>query len=140
MRIAACGSLSLRLWAVVLVALIAGCALGPRAKAVFVQQHRASTALTEAILAAEMEEPALAERLYGTEDELNAACGPLQTAGYRRMTEEAVDPALNWAAFTTLQGCAVKTEEVERLLWQVDPETAQYFLTKPTIVSVIARD
>ncbi len=50
-----------------LIALLGACATSERAEAIYLQQHRATTALTETIVAAEAEDPELAERLYGTE-------------------------------------------------------------------------
>ena len=137
MRIAVRGPLSIPGGALAIVACLGGCATGPDAKAVFLQQHRALAALTEAITVAELEQPELADRLYGTEEALSAACAPLQTAGHKKMADEAISPALGLVVVRTLSDCAQMTQEVERLLWQVDPETAGYFLTQPTVVSVV---
>jgi len=68
-----------------LIALLGACATSERAEAIYLQQHRATTALTETIVAAEAEDPELAERLYGTESELDDACAPLRQAGDRKL-------------------------------------------------------
>ncbi len=111
-----------------LIALLGACATSARAEALYLQQHRATTALTETIVAAEAEDSELAERLYGTESELDDACAPLRQAGYRKLYGGEFDGQLEWAILDSLDGCAAKTQEVEILLWRVDPETAKYFL------------
>ena len=140
MRIAVRGPLSIPGGALAIVACLGGCAIGPDAKAVFLQQHRALAALTEAITVAELEQPELADRLYGTEEALNAACEPLQTASHKKMAEEEIGAQLGLAVVRTLPACAEKTQEVERLLWQVDPETAEYFLNQPTVASAVVTE
>ncbi len=111
-----------------LLALLAACDMSERAEALYLQQHRATTALTETIVVAETEDPSLAERLYVSESELDEACAPLREAGYRKLYGEEVDSALEWAIVESLDACAAKAQEVELLLWRVDPETANYFL------------
>ncbi len=111
-----------------LIALLGACATSERAEALYLQQHRATTALTETIVAAEAEDPELAEHLYGSESELDDACAPLREAGYRKLYGGEVDGGLEWAILDSLDGCADKTQEVEILLWRIDPETAKYFL------------
>jgi hypothetical protein len=111
-----------------LLALLGACATSERAEALYLQQHRATTALTETIVVAETEDPALAERLYVSETELDEACAALREAGYRKLYGDRVDSALEWAIVESLDVCAAKTQEVEILLWRVDPETARYFL------------
>jgi hypothetical protein len=111
-----------------LIALLGACATGERAEAIYLQQHRATTALAETIVAAEAEDPELAERLYDTESEIDDACAPLRQAGYRKLYGGEVDGDLQWVILDSLDGCAAKTQEVEVLLWRVDPETAKYFL------------
>ncbi len=111
-----------------LLALLGACATSERAGAIYLQQHRATTALTETIVAAEAEDPELAERLYATESELDDACAPLRQAGYRKLYGGEVDGELEWAILDSLDGCAAKAQEVEILLWRIDPETAKYFL------------
>ncbi len=46
------------------------------------------------------------------------------------------------AAFmaTALASCAAKTQEVEVLLWRVDPETARYFLGASDIASAASEN
>ncbi len=66
-------------------------------------------------------------RLDG-ESELDDACAPLREAGYRKLYGGEVDGGLEWAILDSLDGCADKTQEVEILLWRIDPETAKYFL------------
>ncbi len=114
--------------AVGLIALLGACATSERAEAIYLQQHRATTALTETIVAAEAEDPELAERLYGTESELDDACAPLRQAGDRKLHGGEVD------------GCAAKTQEVEIRLWRVDPETAKYFLGGADIASAASEN
>ncbi len=126
--------------AIGLLALLGACAPSERAAAVYLQQHRATTALTESIVAAEAEDPALAERLYVTESELDDACAPLREAGYRELYGDEVDSVLEWAIAASLEGCAAKTQEVEILLWRVDPETARYFLGDSDIASAAKRN
>ena len=123
-----------------LIALLGACALSERAEAIYLQQHRATTALTETIVAAEAEDPELAERLYVTESELGDACAPLRQAGYRKFYGGEVDGELEWAILDSLDGCAAKTEEVEILLWRVDPETAKYFLGDAGIASAASEN
>ncbi len=135
MRSTMLGALGRCCTALLLLALLAACATRERAEAVYLQQHRAATALTEMIVAAELDDPALAERLYASESELDRACAPLREAGYRRFYGEQVDRELEWAIAQALDGCAAKTAEVERLLWRLDPETAGYFLGAPDVAS-----
>ena len=123
-----------------LIALLGACAIGARAEAIYLQQHRATTALTETNVAAEAEDPELAERLYVTESELGDACAPLRQAGYRKFYGGEVDGELEWAILDSLGGCAAKTQEVETLLWRVDPETAKYFLGGADIASAASEN
>ncbi len=123
-----------------LIALLGACATSERAEAIYLQQHRATTALTETIVAAEAEDPELAERLYGTELELDDACAPLREAGYRKLYGGEVDGDLQWVILDSLDGCAAKTQEVEVLLWRVDPETAKYFLGGADIASAASEN
>ncbi len=123
-----------------LIALLGACATSERAEALYLQQHRATTALTETIVTAEAEDPELAERLYGTESELDDACAPLRQAGYRKLYGGKVDGELGWAVLDSLDGCAAKTQEVEILLWRIDPETAKYFLGGADIASAASEN
>ncbi len=123
-----------------LIALLGACAISERAEAIYLQQHRATTALTETIVAAEAENPELAERLYGTESEFDDACAPLRQAGYRKLYGGDADGAMGWAILDSLDGCAAKTQEVEILLWRVDPETAKYYLGGAEIASAASEN
>ena len=123
-----------------LLAPLGACATSERADAIYLQQHRATTALTETIVAAEAEDPELAERLYGTESELDDACAPLRQAGYRKLYGGEVDGDLQWVILDSLDRCAAKTQEVEVLLWRVDPETAKYFLGASDIASAASEN
>ncbi len=123
-----------------LIALLGACAASERAEAIYLQQHLATTALTETIVAAEAEDPELAERLYGTESELDDANAPLRQAGYRKLYGGEVEGELEWAILDSLDGCAAKTQEVEILLWRVDPETAKYFLGGADIASAASEN
>jgi len=118
-----------------LTALLGACAISDRAETIYLDQHRATTALIEAITVAEVEDPALAERLYGTETDLDDACAPLREASYRKMSGEELDGDLQSAILDSLDGCAAKTREIERLLWRIDPETAAYFLPSQDVAS-----
>ncbi|MFQ6018724.1 MAG: hypothetical protein ACE5KF_11080 [Kiloniellaceae bacterium] len=126
--------------ATVIVAVLGGCTLNERAEAVYLRQQRASTALIEAIVAAEDENPALAESLYDTEAAFNDVCAPLRRASYRRLYAEEIEGDLEWAIFLALEDCASKTGDVERLLWQVDPENARYYLGSPDLASAPEQD
>ena len=123
-----------------LLPLLGACATSERAEAIYLQQHRATTALTETIVAAEAADPELAERLYGTESELDDACAPLRQAGDRKLHGGEVDGELAWAILDSLDGCAAKTQEVEIRLWRVDPETAKYFLGGADIASAASEN
>ena len=107
---------------------LAACASRDRAEAVFLHQNQVSAALAEAILAAEAEGRDVTGRLYEAEAALDAACGPLQKAGYRQFNQEALDAGQQLAAYEAVEGCEVKTSEVEALIREVDPKTAAYFL------------
>lgn len=118
--------------------IITGCATSDRGEAVFLQQHRASVALTQAVMAAEFENPQIVDQLYDGEDALGGACGPIQQIGYRKMNDGSVDPALRMAAYEALDACAAETAVVEALLWQLDPETARHFLDQPQVSAMAA--
>ena len=120
------------------IAILAGCATSNRGEAIFMQQHRASIALTEAVMAAEYDNPEIIDQLYDGEDGLGRACGPIQEIGYRKMNQVSVDPMLRMAAYDSLDACAVETAAVEALLWQVDPETARHFLDQPLVSAMAA--
>ncbi len=118
-----------------LVTGLGGCTLSERAETVYLQQHRASTALTETIVFVEEADPKLADSLYETESALDDACAPLREASYRKLGGETIDSDLEWAIVDSLDGCAAETQEVERLLWRIDPETARFFLGTPDLAS-----
>ncbi len=123
-----------------LIALLGACAISERAETIYLQQHRATTALTETIVAAEAEDPELAERLYAAESELDDACAPLRQAGYRKLYGGEIDGELEWTILDSLGGCVAKTQEVEILLWRIDPETAKYFLGGADIASAASEN
>jgi hypothetical protein len=124
-----------RIVAAGLAAALGACAISERAEAIYMDQLHAATALIDAIAAAEASDPALADRLYGTENDLDDACAPLREAGYRKMSGQKLDGALERAILGTMDGCAAKTREVVSLLWQVDPETAAYFFPDRELAS-----
>ncbi len=107
---------------------LAGCAVGERAETLYLYQHRLLVALTTAIVTIEPHDPELAGRLYDSEDELNTVCRALWQAGSRRIEAQEIDDGLRWQVFTSLDACAERTREVESLLWEIDPETAQRYL------------
>ena len=113
------------------LAALAGCSTGDRAKALYLHQYKTLSALTTAIDSLEPKDPDLADRLYDTEDELQAACAALMEAGVRRVHEQEIDGDLKWRVFQELDECEQKTYEVESMLWAVDPETAGRYLTRP---------
>ena len=116
----------------VLVMGLAACGtMNAEAEDVFLKQNQVSSALMQAIMAAELEDPGLADRLYGQEAELRHACGPLQKAGYQDLHAEEVDGSTKLAAFNALRACAVKSTELVQLIWQVDPVTAKGYLGHP---------
>ncbi len=116
---------------------LAGCATRAEGDAVYMKQHRASIALTQVVLVAELENPAIVDMLYDSETALNVACKPLQEAAYRKLTKEPVDPVLKLQAYGALDSCDAKAREIEDLLWRIDPQTAGHYLDSP-LVSVRA--
>ncbi len=116
-------------------AFLGACAISERAETIYMDQHHVTIALIEAITVAEADDPALADRLYGTESDLDDACAPLREASYRKMSGREMDGALQRAILDSLDGCAAKTREVEGLLWRVDPETATYFFPSRNVAS-----
>ncbi len=117
------------------LAALAGCSTGDRAKALYLHQHKTLSALTTAIDVIEPKDPDLADRLYDTEDELQAACAALMEAGVRRVHAQEIGDDLKWRVFQELDECEQKTYEVESMLWDVDPESAGRYLTRPNIPS-----
>ena len=127
-----------RIAAAGLAAALGACAISERAKTIYMDQQHAATALIDAIAVAEASDPALADRLYGTENDLDDACAPLREAGYRKMSGQEMDGALERAIWHTMDGCAAKTREVVSLLWRVDPDTAAYFFPDRDVASARA--
>ncbi len=121
-------AIRLALIATFLAAALTGCAVGERAKALYLYQHRLLVALTTTIVGIESHDPELAGRLYDSEDELNTVCRALWQAGSRRIEKHEIEGDLRWQVFTSLDACAERTREVEALLWEIDPETAQRYL------------
>lgn len=119
-----------------LLAGFGGYALSDRAEDVHLQQHRASTALTDSILAAESGDPDLAERLYVVEAAFAKSCARLREAATRRINDQTTDAELEWAVYWSLDACSAKTQEVARLLRDIDPESAAYFLDGPNLAAV----
>ncbi len=113
-----------------------GCALRDRAEDVYLQQHRASTALTDAIVAAEADDSDLAERLYLLEAVLAKTCARLRESAIRRINDQTTDAELEWGVYRSLDACSAKTREVARLLRDIDPESAAYFLDGPNLAVV----
>lgn len=117
--------------------ILAGCAASSRGEEVYLMQHRASIALTQAVMAAEYDNPEIVDQLYDGEEALGRACGALQTIGYRKMNQGSVDPALKLAAYDSLDSCAAEAVAVEELLWRLDPETAGYYFEAPVISAMV---
>ena len=112
---------------------LGGCASITGGEQVFLQQHQASVALTQAVMAAEYENPDTVDVLYDGELALNQACGPLQAVAYRKSNDATVYPWHHMAAYDSLDDCMAQIEAVEDLLWRVDPETAGHYLGRSLI-------
>ena len=110
---------------------LAGCAARERAETLFLYQHRLLIALISTIDTIEPHDPELADRLYDSEDELNTVCRALQQASSRRIEGREIEDGLRWQVFASLNACAEKVREVETLLREVDPETAEQVLLGP---------
>jgi len=132
------GRIGRRVAALGLVAALVGCTLSERAETLYLRQHKAASALAEIIVANETRNPFLAETLYAAEAELDLACGPLRRAGYLRLQAEEISPELEWEIVNSLDGCAVKTAEMESLLWRTDPVIAAYFLPTPAVAGQLS--
>lgn len=104
------------------------------AETVFRRQNQVSSALMQAIIAAELDDPDLADRLYDQEDELLQACRPLQKAGYQNLQYGEVEGSVKFAVLNTLRTCAIKSNELADMLRQVDPVAADGFLGLPKVV------
>ena len=107
---------------------LAGCAARERAETLFLYQHRLLMALISTIDTIEPYEPELADRLYDSEDELNTVCRALQQASSRRIEGHEIEGGLRWQVFASLDACAEKAREVETLLREIDPGTAEQVL------------
>jgi hypothetical protein len=107
---------------------LAGCAARERAETLFLYQHRLLIALISTIDTIEPYDPELADRLYDSEDELNTVCRALQHASSRWIEGHEIEGGLRRRVFASLNACAEKAHEVETLLREVDPETAEQIL------------
>ncbi len=121
-------AIRLGLIAAFMAAALAGCAVGERAETLYLYQHRLLVALIFTIDTIEPHDPELADRLYDIEDELNTVCRALQQASSRRIEGHEIEGGLRWQVFASLDACAEKVREVETLLREVDPETAEQVL------------
>ncbi len=111
-----------------MAAALAGCAVGERAETLYLYQHRLLVALISTIDTIEPHDPELADRLYDSEDELNTVCRTLQQASSRWIEGHEIEGDLRWQVFASLDACAEKAREVETLLREIDPETAEQIL------------
>ncbi len=111
-----------------MAAALAGCAARERAETLSLYQHRLLVALISTIDTIEPYDRELADRLYDSEDELNTGCRALQQASSRRIEGHEIEGGLRWQVFTSLNACAEKAREVETLLREIDPETAEQVL------------
>ncbi len=114
-----------------MAAALAGCAARERAETLYLYQNRLLVALIFTIDTIEPDDPELADRLYDSEDELNMVCRALQQASSRRIEGHEIEGGLRWRVFASLNACAEKAREVEILLREVDPETAEQVLLGP---------
>ena len=94
------------------------------AKSVFEQQNRVLMAISQF-----SGDPSLTDLeqdvFYGLEDQVNAACGPLQEAAFRHMNGEELDAGLQLAAFSALEDCEETSIVVEAELLNSRPDAAQ---------------
>ncbi len=111
-----------------MAAALTGCAARERAETLYLYQHRLLVALISTIDTIEPFDPELADRLYDSEDELNTVCRALQQASSRRIEGHEIEGGLRWQVFASLDACAEKAREVETLLREIDPETAEQVL------------
>lgn len=118
-----------------LVAFLGGCAIGDYVEAVFLQQHNVLYALTQIIDTAETDAPELAENLYVTEASINQACAPIQQLAAIKMRGDRIDFAHKFSAYNASAECERKSSEVELILWRIDPETAESFLSESKVLS-----
>ncbi len=109
------------------VALV-GCAARERAETLYLYQHRLLVALIFTIDTIEPHDPELADRLYDSEDELITVCRALQQASSRRIEGHEIEGGLKWQVLANLNACVEKAREIEILLREIDPETAEQVL------------
>lgn len=125
--------------AAVLALGLSSCTTQDMSKDVYLKQHRASMALTEALIAAELENSQNLDALKQGWVALSSACAALQEANYRSSVDEPVDLSLKIAAYGTLDTCAAQANVIEDLLWRIDPLAAGHYLEHP-MVSVAETD
>ena len=118
---------------------LASCATQDLSKEVYLKQHRASLALTEALISARYDNPHNIDALKKGAAALDSACAALQEAGYLNSQDEPVDLPLKIAAYGTLDTCAAQASVIEDLLWRIDPLTAGHYLDHP-LVSIAETD
>jgi len=107
--------------AIGLLASLPACgAMEDRADALFHRHHDLSSTLTEAFLAAEMEDRTLPQIVYDMEETLQRACGPLDRIANRRMQGETVSVTLKLAAFETLDDCEAAVNHVDNTLSKLE--------------------
>ncbi len=111
-----------------LAAALSACSAREQAKALYFHQHRLMVALIDTVAAVEPDQPDLADLLYDKEEQLYSACWALWEAGQRRIEGRDIEDELRWQVFEILDSCAEKIHEVEALVWQVDPDTAEIYL------------
>lgn len=96
-----------------------GCALvEERAEALFLRQQDAQSELVNTVALLELKRPALAERFYVLEDELDNACRALREASHRRFSGKELGSGLEWSIMTSLSECESATSTVETWVQQ----------------------
>lgn len=114
------------------VALAVGaCSYRDRAEAVYLYQHRAHSALVATIDSVQATDPALANRLYDAEEELERVCAPLQEAGQRTIYGKDIDRSLELAVMTALSDCEATAARIEAVVRETNPVFAQQLLAAP---------
>ncbi len=121
-------TIQLGLIAAFIAAALAGFAAVERTETLYLYQHRILVVLISTIDTIEPYDPELADRLYDSEDELNTVCRALQQASSRRIEGREIEGDLRWRVFVSLNACAEKAREVETLLREIGPETAEQVL------------
>lgn len=117
--------------AIVLFAMLAGCAQSDRGERIFTRQNRAAAALATVILEVEKKTPHRTEPLYDSESRLDEACAGLREAALRMMNGEPVGPRSKMRALASLDECAAETKRIERLVRRANPEVARFYLGPP---------